>query len=257
MTFASGALRHGVGSGPEGVLDSLSGILMERLPQALRTEIAPSDPGRLPTAFDHRRYPGEAESFINCGPSVSVRAHSCREACRIDSTSARQCGKQVIVLRRATQLRNLVVKGTDSRNSGLHVCREGVEHEYRGANHRLICGQGDGLFESRNAVGDRLLTSGVMLVKAPVASRWPDLLDHLDRRPTAQKSTDKGGADVIKPLSHLRERGFQQCRQPMAEPGAVMDQATSMLHQLLPGSCRGLVWPPRLEMIPMREEPLA
>src|SRR2546422_1246945 len=118
MTFAWGSLRHVVGSRAEGVLDRLSGILMERLPQELRTAIAPSDPGRLPTAFDHRCHPGEAEPFIRCGPSVAVRAHSCREACRIDGTSARQRGTQVIVLRRATQLLNLVVQRTDSRNGG-------------------------------------------------------------------------------------------------------------------------------------------
>jgi hypothetical protein len=95
-----------------------------------------------------------------------------------------------------------------------------------------------------------------MLVKEPFESRWPDLLDHLDRRPTEQNITDTCGADVIKPLSHLRAIGFQQCRHPMAEPGAVMDQATSMFHQIWQCSCLGIVWPPRLEMIPMMEEPL-
>jgi hypothetical protein len=35
-----------------------------------------------------------------------------------------------------------------------------------------------------------------------------------------------------------------------------MDQATSMLHQIWQCSCLGIVWPPRLEMIPMLEEQL-
>jgi hypothetical protein len=253
LTFASGAVRPGGGSRPEGVLERLSGIRLARLPQERRPAIAPAEPARLPPAFDPRRYPAAAAQFINCGPSVAVRAQSGREACRLDGTSARQRGQQGRVLRRATQRLNLVGKRPDSRKSGLHWCREGVAHEDGGANHRLLWGQGDGLVDSRNSVGARRLTYGVRLVKEPFESRWPALRDHLERRPTEQQITDQGGAEVINPWSHLRDRGLQPCRHPSAEPGAVMHQAPSMLPQLVQGACLGLVWPPRLEMIPMME----
>jgi hypothetical protein len=85
--------------------------------------------------------------------------------------------------------------------------------------------------------------------------RWPHLLERLDRRPAAQPIADESGADVIKPWSALRELGFQQGRHPMAEPGAVMDQATSVLHEILARPCLGMIWPPGLEPVPMLDAP--
>jgi hypothetical protein len=89
MTFAPGPLRHVVGFGPEGMVDGLSSIFMERLPQELRTEVAPADSCRLSTALKHGGYTGEAEQLINCSPPLSYSAHGCREACSIDGAGAR------------------------------------------------------------------------------------------------------------------------------------------------------------------------
>jgi hypothetical protein len=95
-----------------------------------------------------------------------------------------------------------------------------------------------------------------MLMKERCEGRWPHLLERLDRRPTAQPIADESGADVIKPLSHLRAIGFQHGRQPRAEPGAVVDQATSVLHEIWARSCLGMIWPPGLEPVPMWDEPV-
>src|SRR5918995_4219808 len=117
------------------MVDGLSGIRMERLPQERRTEVAPSDPGRLPTAFHHGGHTGAAEPLIYRGPPVSYSAHSRREACSVDGAGARQRSKQVIILMRATQLLNLVIKRTDGLNGGLHLRRSGVDHEHGGGHH--------------------------------------------------------------------------------------------------------------------------
>src|SRR5215831_19648055 len=113
MTFALGSLRHVVDFCPERMVDRLSGILMERLPQKLRTEVAPSDPCGLPTAFHHGGHPGVAEQVLHRWPALSDRAQGGRQTCRIDWPSPRQRGKQGIVLMRATQLLNLMIKLTD------------------------------------------------------------------------------------------------------------------------------------------------
>src|SRR6266511_78406 len=40
----------------------------------------------------------------------------------------------------------------------------------------------------------------------------------------------------------------------MAEPGAVIHQATSVLHEILERSCLGIIWPPGLEPVSMLDE---
>ena len=94
-----------------------------------------------------------------------------------------------------------------------------------------------------------------MRMKELVAGRWPHLLERLDRRPAEQHIADEAGADGIKPVSDRREIGLQPGRQPMAEPGAVMDQATSVRHEIWERSCLGMIWPPGLEPVPLRDEP--
>jgi hypothetical protein len=255
MTCAWGSWRHVVGARPDGVLERRSGIRRARRPQARRTAIAPSAPGRRPTAFAPRCHPGAAAPCLSWGPSVSVRAHRGREACRLDGTRARPRGTPVLGRRRATPRRTLVVQRPASRHGGRHWCRDGGAQASRGAQPRLRCGPGDGRCERRQAVGERLLTSGVMRGPAPGARRWPDLLAHLDRRPPAPPSPATWGAAVSTPGSHRRARGLQPGRQPLAEPGAGRDQAPSLGHQRWPGACRGMVWPPRLEMLPLLAAP--
>jgi hypothetical protein len=92
-------------------------------------------------------------------------------------------------------------------------------------------------------------------MKERFAGRWPHLLERLDWRPTAPQIADASGADVITPWSHLRAIGVQHGRQPMAEPGAVMDQAASVLHERWARAGLGMLWPPGLEPVPRLDEP--
>src|SRR4030095_11513345 len=94
-----------------------------------------------------------------------------------------------------------------------------------------------------------------MLMKEFFEGRWPHLLERLDRWPAEQHIADEQGADVIKPVEDLRAIGFQQGRHPMAEPGAVIDQATSVLHEIWARPCLGMIWPPGLEPVPLLAAP--
>src|SRR4029450_6010893 len=95
-----------------------------------------------------------------------------------------------------------------------------------------------------------------MRVKELFEGRGPDLLNRCEGGPTEQKLTDEGSADIIKPLYNLRKIGFQQGRHPLTDPCAVIDQATSVLHQILQRPCLGIIWLPSLEPVPMMAEQL-
>jgi hypothetical protein len=49
-----------------------------------------------------------------------------------------------------------------------------------------------------------------MRVKELFEGRGPDLLTRRERGPAEQHVTDQQGADVIKPLSHLRKMAFSR-----------------------------------------------
>jgi hypothetical protein len=75
------------------------------------------------------------------------------------------------------------------------------------------------------------------------------------RGPPAQPLADAWGADVLTPGEALRKIGWQQRPQPLAEPGAVMDQATAGRPALVARPWRGLRWSPGLEPVLLRAEP--
>jgi hypothetical protein len=85
--------------------------------------------------------------------------------------------------------------------------------------------------------------------------RGSHLLERLACRPREQQSADEAGAEVINPLEHRWALGCHQGHQPIAEPGVVIDQAASILHERWERSGLGMIWPPGLEPVPMVDEP--
>jgi hypothetical protein len=93
-----------------------------------------------------------------------------------------------------------------------------------------------------------------MRVQELFEGRRPDLLDRLDRGPTAQKIADEQRAEIIEPPSDWRKIGVQPCRHPSADPCAVIDQATAGLHEIVAHPRLGSIRPPGLEPISMMHE---
>jgi hypothetical protein len=149
-----------------------------------------------------------------------------------------------------------MIHHTEGRHGGFPPPSSGVAQERGGVPHGPICRPWSSVFEGRTPVCARHFPHGVLLMKERFEGRWPHLLARLDRGPTEQPIADEARAAVIQPGEALRHLGVQHRRPPRAEPGASMEQATSVCHARGARPCRGLRWSPGLAPVPMREAPL-
>src|SRR4029450_5228586 len=116
MVFAFSALAGVVSAGPEGVLDGLSGILMESLAKELGAEVTPTDAELFAAAFDDRSNAGEGYQFIRRGPATAVRAEGGGER-----------REQMVVIMSLAEGFDVPIVFGDGGDDGLHLGHQGFD----------------------------------------------------------------------------------------------------------------------------------
>ena len=120
MTFTPGAVRHGVGARPEGMVDGLSGLRMARLPQKLWPAVAPSEPQDCPRRSITGATPeSQRRSSTVVHRSLTVPMAAVRRAASTGPAPGREAHRGSVLMR-ATPRLNLLGTRADGLNGGLH-----------------------------------------------------------------------------------------------------------------------------------------